>query len=56
MDKRGHGPIDFVSKGFCIILGIILLRLSSDGVTLSSGTAIFLGLALIILSVAAFFG
>jgi hypothetical protein len=56
MDRKGHGPIDFVSKGFGIVLGFFLVRLASDGVALSQGTAIFLGITLILLSIAAFFG
>jgi hypothetical protein len=54
--RKGHGPIDFISKGFGIAFGIALIRLSTDGVLISQSFAIILGIVWIIISIAAFFG
>ena len=55
MNNKGHGPIDYISKGFCITLGIILIKLSSGGVQIPGMIALITGILLILLSVLAFF-
>jgi hypothetical protein len=53
--KKAHGPVDMVSKGILIIVGVLFIKFAFSGISLAPLWLFILGLFLIISQILGFF-
>ncbi|HIG95652.1 TPA: hypothetical protein HA249_02045 [Candidatus Woesearchaeota archaeon] len=53
--KKAHGPVDLISKGLLIVIGIIMIKFAISGMGIPPTLALLLGAFLIISQILGFF-
>jgi len=53
--RKGHGPIDLISKVILVIVGIVFIKLAISGVSLPASILLLFGIFLVISQILSFF-